>query len=363
MSSKSQHQSMQWTIPKTGKHLETLEKSQTTVPISGSNESESESENLPAGTVLIKLHAASLNYRDLLIARGQYPFPVNFPIVPGSDGAGEIVRLGPGCSRGFKKGDRVVTLFNQKHIYGAVDEAGTNSGLGGALDGIFREYAVFSEEGLVKAPKNLDWGEAATLTCAGVTAWNALFGGGGQHLRAGQTVLVQGTGGVSLFALQFAKAAGATVIATTSSKEKEEMLKKLGADFVLNYTEDKDWGTSAKKMTSGGTGVDFVIEVGGKGTLEQSLKAIKYEGVISIIGFLGGADAQPTLIACLSHICTARGVYVGSRALLEDMVAAIEANDIHPVIDEKRFKLEELDKAYQHMWDKKHIGKIVIDIA
>lgn len=260
----------------------------------------------------------------------------------------------------FQPGDKVVTLFNQGHQFGPVDTAASVTGLGGIVDGTLRQYGVFNETGLSAAPSNLNDVETATLTCAGLTAWNALFGL--KPLKPGQWVLTQGTGGVSLFALQFAKAAGARVISTSSSAEKCETLKKLGADHVINYKEDPKWGETAKKLTTGGAGVDHIVEVGGAGTLEQSCAAIKFEGVISIIGFLSGQKTDISAVHALMHICTFRGVYVGSRQQLEDMIACIEANDIHPVIDEKVFTLEQAKEAYQYMWDKKHFGKVGIKI-
>ncbi|KAI0409338.1 hypothetical protein F4802DRAFT_546220 [Xylaria palmicola] len=336
----------QWTVTGTGKDVETLQYGDAEVPKVGDSD------------VLVKLHAASLNYRDLIIPRGKYPFPARFPVVPGSDGAGEVIETGPKVTQ-WKKGDRVVTLFNQGHQYGPITIDTSKTGVGGVVDGTLRQYGVFNENGLVRAPRNLNYAEAATLTCAGLTSWNALYGL--KAIKPGDAVLVQGTGGVSLFALQFAKAAGATVIATTSSKEKEDMVKKLGADHVLNYREDKNWGETAKKLT-GGVGVDIVIEVGGSDTMKQSLDAIKYEGTIAIIGFLGGVKVEASLIDCLSKICTARGVYVGSRQQMEDMVAAIETNDIHPVVDSKVFTLETAKEAYEYQWDKGHVGKVTIEI-
>jgi NADPH:quinone reductase-like Zn-dependent oxidoreductase len=212
-------------------------------------------------------------------------------------------------------------------------------------------------------PSNLNFLEASTLTCAALTAWNALYGLETRALKPGQWVLTQGTGGVSIFALQFAKAAGARVIATTSSKEKAETLKKLGADHVINYKETPNWGEEAAKLT-GGKGVEHVVEVGGPNTMAQSLKAVGIDGVISIIGFIGGfSKEQPTFLDCLSNICTVRGILVGSRLQMEDMCAAIEANDIKPVVDGKVFGLSELKEAYQYMWDQKHFGKLTIKIA
>lgn len=283
-------------------------------------------------------------------------------VIPGSDGAGVVESVGSGVTR-FKPGDRVVTLFNSGHIAGSLDGSSIATGLGGALDGTLREYGVFNEQGLVAAPKNLNDLEASTLSCAGLTAWNALYGLESRALKPGQWVLTQGTGGVSIFALQFAKAAGAKVIATTSSAAKAETLKALGADHVINYKEVSAWGEKAKELT-GGVGVQHVVEVGGPTTMAQSLKAIAIDGVITIIGFIGGMSKdQPTYLDTLMNICTVRGVLVGSRLQMEDMVRAIEANDLHPVVDEKVFGLAELKDAYEYMWDQKHFGKLTIKVA
>ncbi|KAF1928060.1 NAD(P)-binding protein [Didymella exigua CBS 183.55] len=312
--------------------------------------------------VLVKINGASLNYRDLIIPKGKYPFPAKDGVVPGSDGAGVVESVGSGVTR-FKKGDRVVTLFNSGHIAGSLDASSLATGLGGAIDGTLREYGVFDEQGLVAAPKNLNDLEASTLSCAGLTAWNALYGLESRALKPGQWVLTQGTGGVSIFALQFAKAAGARVIATTSSASKAETLKKLGADEVVNYKEIPKWGEKAKELT-GGVGVQHVVEVGGPTTMAQSLKAIAIDGVITIIGFIGGMDKnQPTFLETLNNICTVRGILVGSRLQMQDMVNAIEANNIHPVVDEKVFDLKDLKEAYEYMWDQKHFGKLTIKVT
>ncbi|KAL2870887.1 putative raffinose synthase protein Sip1 [Aspergillus lucknowensis] len=326
----------QWTVLNGENSFDGLKYGDAPVPKVGENE------------VLVKLHAASLNYRDLIIPKGKYPFPLSFPVVPGSDGAGEVVEIGSKVSQ-FKRGDKVVTLFNQHHQYGAIDAAAAKSGLGGVIDGTLRQYGVFNENGVVRAPSNLDFLESSTLTCAGLTSWNALYGL--KPLLPGQTVLVQGTGGVSIFALQFAKAAGATVIATTSSDEKGKKLKELGADHVINYKTQPNWGEVARSLTRDNVGVDHIIEVGGSGTLQQSFKCIKYEGIINIIGFLGGMDPKsiPGVLDALSHVCTLRGVYVGSKALMNDMVKAIEASNIHPVVDEKVFTLDKAREAYEYM--------------
>ena len=210
------------------------------------------------------------------------------------------------------------------------------------LDGTLRQYGSFNENGLVTMPSNLSYLEASTLSCAAVTAWNALYGL--KPLLPGDVVLTQGTGGVSIFAVQFAKAAGAKVIATTSSAEKAGVLKKLGADHVINYKDDAAWGEKAAALTPGGEGVDHVIEVGGPSTIAQSLKAVKIDGVISIIGFLGGVKGKeaPSFLEVLNNICTVRGVFVGNREQFEAMNRAIEGNGIKPVVDKKVFALEDL---------------------
>jgi len=311
--------------------------------------------------VLVKFHAASLNFRDLIIPMGKYPFPIKDGVVPGSDGAGEVIAVGSKVTR-FQVGAKVVTLFNQGHLGGAPGPQTLETGVGGKIDGTLRQYGVFNEQGLVPMPESLNWLEGATLTCAGLTAWNALYGL--QPLKPGEYVLTQGTGGVSIFAVQFAKAAGAKVIATTSSAKKAELLKKLGADHIINYKETPNWGEEARKLTPNGEGVDHVVEVGGAATMPQSLKAIKMYGVITIIGFVGGeSEDQPSFLDCLTNVCTVRGIVVGSRVQMEEMNRAIEANKIKPAIDEKVFKLEELKEAYQYMFEQKHGGKLAISIS
>lgn len=312
---------------------------------------------------LVKIQGTSLNYRDLVIAKGKYTLPVTEGVVPGSDGAGTIVAVGKNVSR-FKPGDRVVTLFNQQHIGGPLDMNAFTSGLGGAIDGTMRSYAAFNEQGLVALPKSLNFLEGSTLTCAGLTAWNALFGLEGRKLVPGQWVLTQGTGGVSIFAVQFAKAAGAKVIATTSSDEKAKLLKDLGADHIINYRENKDWGTKAKELADG-LGVHHILEVAGPASMAQSLKAVRLDGVISIIGFVGGFDTpEPGFLECLQNQCTTRGLLVGSRAMMEEMCAAIDANPekLKPIIDSKVFKLDQLKEAMEYQWSGKHQGKVCIEV-
>lgn len=338
----------QWRVISTEKDLDGVTYGEGAVPKPGENE------------VLVKIHAAALNYRDLAIPKGTYPFPPNTPVVAGSDGSGVVEQVGNKVSL-WKKGDRVVTLVNQGHQFGLVTEKNTHTGLGGAVDGTLREYAVFNETGLVRAPENLNHLEASTLTVAALTSWNALYGL--RPVKPGNTVLTQGTGGVSLFALQFAKAAGAKVIATTSSAKKAELLEKLGADHVINYKEDPNWGETAKGLTPNGEGVDHIIDVGGGDTVAQSLNAIKFEGIISVVGFLSGWDAKANVMECLSHLCTARGVYGGSKAQMMDMVAAVEAANIKPVVDERVFELEKTKEALEYLLSQGHVGKVVIKIV
>ncbi|KAL7274070.1 hypothetical protein RUND412_003054 [Rhizina undulata] len=311
--------------------------------------------------VLVMMKAASLNYRDLIIPKGLYPFPMKEGIVPCSDGAGEVIAIGAQV-KAFQLGDKVATVFNQGHQYGALDEYSIQTGLGGVLDGCLREFAVFPEYGLVKIPDSISYEEAATLPCAALTAWNALYGL--RPLRAGESVLVQGTGGVSMFALQFAKAAGAFVVATTSTNKKADVLVGLGADAVVNYRNTPEWGAEAKTHTPNNAGFDHIVEVGGINTLPESFKSIKYEGIISVIGFIGGVDPKKhvTALDALSNVCTLRGILVGSKAQMQDMIKAIDVNEIKPVIDEKTFRLEEAREAYHYMWEQKHFGKLVIKI-
>ena len=257
------------------------------------------------------------------IEQGTYPLGNNEGVVPGSDGAGEVIAVGSKVTR-FQKGSKVVTLFNQEHQYGSLNPQSIGTGLGGDLDGTLRQYGTFHENGLVAMPKTLNWIEASTLSCAALTAWNALYGL--RAIKPGQFVLTQGTGSVSLFAIQFAKAAGARVIATTSSSEKARCLKETGADHVINYKEVPNWGEEAKKLTSSRGGVDYVVEIGGAGTMAQSIKSVRMDGIITIIGWLsGGADKEPSFLECVGKLFTARGLFVGSREMFEDMVSVLSS--------------------------------------
>lgn len=279
--------------------------------------------------------------------------------MPGSDAAGTIVATGPLVNR-FKTGDKVLTVLNQGHVAGPLTAGIIGTGLGGFLDGTFRQYATFSEEGLVRMPEGLTFPEASTLSCTGITAWNAFYGL--RSIKPGDWVLTQGSGGLSTFALRFAKAAGARVIATTSSKAKEDTLKKLGADFTINYKEDRNWGAKARELT-GGQGVNYMIEISGT-DLEQSFAAIAIEGIITMVGSVAKLDQGATFDLMTKHMCTVRALFCGSRVQMEDMCKAVEANieRMRPVIDSKVFRLEDLREAYQYQLHGGHFGKICIEI-
>ena len=246
-----------------------------------------------------------------------------------------------------------------------MDELSLASGLGAEVDGTFRTVGAFSEQGLVKFPAALNFTEAATLSCAGITAWNALFGLVGKQVAPGHWVLTQGTGGVSLFVVQLAKAVGARVIATTSSSERSKILKDLGADHIINYRATQDWGKTAKALT-GGSGVDLVVDVAGPSTLRQSVESVKLDGTIVTVGFVGGPEGEdvPSILEAWTKNFTARGIWTGNRLHMEDLCRAIEANPdkLRPVTDSKVFKLEQLKEAFDYLREGKHQGKVVIEI-
>ncbi len=307
------------------------------------------------GEVLVKLTAASLNYRDFMLVKGVYNPKLKRPMIPLSDGAGIVEETGPGVTR-FKKGDRVAACFMQAWINGPVTRENGASALGGAIDGVLREFAVFSEQGLVRVPDSLSDEEAAALPCAGVTAWHALF----EHTPAvpGETILILGTGGVSVFALQFAHAAGLRTIVTSSSDEKLERARKLGANETINYKTTPNWEEAARKLTNG-QGVDHVIEVGGSGTMPRSLRAVRVNGTVSVIGVLSGADATVSPTAILMNSLRVQGIYVGSRGMFERMNRAIELHRIKPIID-RVFKWTEIKDALRYLESQRHFGKICL---
>lgn len=304
--------------------------------------------------VLVKVKAASLNYRDLLVVRGHYNPRMALPRVPLSDGTGEIVAIGKDVSK-FDVGQRVAGIFSPHWHDGPATAEKTGGALGGETDGVAAGYVCFSEQSVVPIPEHLSYEEAATLPCAGVTAWNAVVSAG--NAIAGETHLMLGTGGVSLFALQFSKMMGTTTIITSSSDEKLERAGELGADSVINYRQTPEWGKEAVKITQG-RGVDNVVEVGGAGTLAQSIRAVRTGGHISLIGVLGGGSEMNPLPLLMRSIRMS-GIYVGSRAMFEQMSAAITAHQLHPVID-KTFGFDELREAMKYMETGKHFGKIVV---
>ncbi len=307
--------------------------------------------------VLVRISAASLNYRDLMVLRGHYNPKLKMPIAPLSDAAGVVEAVGEGVTK-FAAGDRVTGTFFQGWTDGRIDRKASATALGGAIPGILSEYVVFEEEGLVRTPGRLTDIEAATLPCAAVTAWHALFEDG--PCFPGETVLVQGTGGVSLFALQFAKQAGLRVIVTSSSDEKLERARSLGADETINYKAAPDWDVAARKLT-GGAGVDRVIEVGGSDTLPRSLKAVCMGGTVCVIGVLSGAGDTVGPRMLLMNSVHLQGIYVGSRAMFERMNLAIGAGNMRPVVDGV-FPFAEAPGAYRHMESQKHFGKICISV-
>jgi NADPH:quinone reductase-like Zn-dependent oxidoreductase len=308
------------------------------------------------GEVLVRMKAASLNYRDFLMVSGNYTRNLPLPLVPLSDGAGEVAAVGPGVRR-WKEGDRVIGCFFQCWPAGKITAEVPKTALGGAINGVLAEYALFREGGLVTLPAQLSFEEGATLPCAGVTAWNCLYKAG---LTSGDTVLTMGTGGVSLFALQFSRAAGARVIATTGTAAKEGKLRDLGASDVINYKAVPDWEKQVLKLT-GGNGVDIVIEVGGAGTLIQSIKACKMGGNVSLIGVLTGQRGEINPLPAVMKAVSIHGIYVGSREMFEDMNRTITLHNIRPVID-RVFPFGEAREALHYLERGAHAGKVVIAI-
>ena len=305
--------------------------------------------------VLVRVRASSLNYRDLSTVEAKNARAAPKPdLIPLSDGAGEVVAVGPGVSR-IKTGDRVAGCFMQKWIGGAIDEVAMASAMGGAIDGMLTELAVLEEDGVVKLPAGLSFEEGATLPCASLTAWHALVEIG--NIKAGDIVQTQGSGGVSIFALQFARMFGARVIATSSSAAKAERLKKMGAEAVIDYRATPDWDKETMKLT-GGRGADITVEVGGAGTLPRSFLATRLGGRIVVIGLLSGmAEVDPMPI--LRRNLRVQGLYVGNRQMFEAMNRAIEAGGLKPVIDTV-FPFAQARDAYRHLKSQTHFGKIVI---
>ncbi|MBW4052362.1 MAG: NAD(P)-dependent alcohol dehydrogenase [Proteobacteria bacterium] len=305
--------------------------------------------------VLVRVRAASLNRRDVYVLKGQYPMPPRPTLVPLSDGAGEVVSVGTAVTR-FKPGDRVAALFFQRWLDGRPDAETPSSALGGQLDGMLSEYVCLSQEGLVRVPEGYSYEEAATLPCAAVTAWNGLITRG--RMQPGDNVLLLGTGGVSIFGLQFAAAAGAHPIVTSSSDDKLARAEALGAAVTINYARMPEWSGAVRAATRG-VGVHQVLEVGGTGTLPQSLASLAPGGHIALIGGLSGFGGDIPAMALLHANATVSGIYVGSRANFEAMTTFIERHRIRPVID-RVFELDEALEAYRRIDAGEHLGKVVI---
>lgn len=306
------------------------------------------------GQVLMRMRAWSLNYRDLMLAKGQYNPKLKLPIVPLSDGVGEVAAVGEGVTR-VKVGDRVAGCFMQGWIAGELTDAKARTALGGGQTGMLAEQVVLGEEGVVHVPAHLSDEEAATLPCAALTAWHALVTEG--QTKAGDTVLVQGTGGVSLFALQFARLLGARVIATSSSNDKLARVRQMGASDGINYKETPDWEDRVREVT-GGTGVDHIVEVGGAGTLGKSFKAVRTAGRIYLIGVLAGAATVNPMPILMKNI-RVQGIFVGSREMFEAMNRAIALAQLRPVVD-RVFGFSEIRAALRHLESGAHFGKVCL---
>lgn len=307
------------------------------------------------GQVVLQMRAMSLNYRDLLMVRGHYNPRQPLPLIPCSDGVGEVTAVGDGVTR-VAVGDRVATIFSQTWISGPPTIDKLQGTVGGPLDGTLAETMVLSAEGVVAVPDHLTDVEAATLPCAAVTAWSALAEQG--SVGAGDVVLVQGTGGVSVFALQFATLLGARVIVTSSSESKLERVREMGAWKTINYVDDPGWAKTVRKLT-GGRGADHVVEVGGAGTLGQSLKAVRVGGEVSVIGVLSGISSELNIIPILMQHLRLQGILVGSREGFERMNRALAAHRLQPVVD-RVFAFSEAPAAFEYMASAAHFGKICI---
>jgi NADPH:quinone reductase-like Zn-dependent oxidoreductase len=306
--------------------------------------------------ILVKMKACSLNYRDILITMGGYVRNDIRPIVPLSDGAGEVIKVGASVNN-FQLGDRVIGNFFQSWQSGKIDDDGLNSAMGGSIDGVLSDYFIVKANCSVKIPDYLSYSEAATLPCAATTAWHALVSVG--EIQADHTILLLGTGGVSIFGLQIAKAMGATTIITSSSDEKLARAKALGADHVINYNTHPNWEEEVLKITDG-KGVDNVLEVGGAGTFEKSSACVKPNGTVSVIGILTGLESPSMSLMTIFNLLRIQGIYVGSTDMLKQLITTMEIHQIHPQVD-KTFSFSQAKEAYQWMAQAKHFGKVVIE--
>ncbi len=307
------------------------------------------------GEVLVRIEAVSLNYLDLVLVRGTYLPDLPLPLVPASDGAGVVAGIGAGVSQ-WKEGDRVTVHYMQDWVTGELTPEAQQSKVGQQRPGVLAEYVTIPAHGLVRTPGHLSPEQASTLPIAGLTAWVGLVEYG--KLQVGQTVLTQGTGGVSIAALQIARAAGARVIATSGSNEKLDKLRSLGADAVINYRQVPDWDREVKRLT-GGRGVDITLDIAGAETLNQSVRAVKLDGVVGMVGFVSGKELSFDVVQALRGGVQLKGSHVGSRQSFENYVNALEINRIVPVID-KVFPVDQVQEAYQYLESGQHFGKVVI---
>lgn len=309
--------------------------------------------------VLVRIKAVSLNYLDNIIAQGSFSNALNFPYIPASDGSGIVASVGKNVTR-WKTGDRVAIQYVQKWTKGNIDKESNSIRVAWQTPGGMAEYVCIPEYGLVKAPDNLSFEETATLPIAALTAWHGLINQA--QLQLGQTVLTQGTGGVSLFTLQIAKAAGARVIATTSSDEKAKKLKAIGADEVINYTQNPEWHQQVLSLTNG-EGVDITLDIAGTKTIEQSLLSVKEMGFVGTAGFISGAALPLDIHRHKINMSFLRiqGLAVGSAESFSALNRAIELTNLHPVIDEV-FTIDRVKAAYKKLEEGKHFGKIVISM-
>jgi NADPH:quinone reductase-like Zn-dependent oxidoreductase len=307
------------------------------------------------GQLLVRVRASSLNFHDFAVVAGMIRTADGR--IPMSDGAGDVIEVGEGVTR-FKVGDQVLSTFFPNWPGGGPELARLQGVPGDAADGFAAEYVAMSEQAFTRLPKGWTYAQASTLPCAALTAWRALVVEA--RIKPGDVVLTQGTGGVSIFALQLAKAAGAVVISTSSSQDKLDRLKAMGADHVINYRDTAKWGQAAAELT-GGRGVDAVVEIGGPGTLSQSIAACRIGGHISLIGVLTGVSGEVPTALAMSKNVTIKGVTVGSRQEQEEMIAAVEANGIVPVID-STFALDQIAAAFAHQISQKHFGKICLEL-
>jgi NADPH:quinone reductase-like Zn-dependent oxidoreductase len=325
--------------------------------IAGLTLSAKEGRDLRANEVRIRIHAVSLNYRDLMVAQGRYLVSTGHPVIPTSDAAGKVVAIGKEVTR-FKQGDRVIGSFFPKWIDGPPTSENTGVALGGNIDGVLAEEVIMHEDAVASMPAHLDYTEAATMPCAGVTAWNTLFVN--STLKPGQTVLMLGTGGVSIWALQLAKAAGLRTIITSSSDEKLERARALGADATINYRKTPQWHDEVLRLTEG-QGVDLASEVGGHDTIKSSIASTRMGGNIAIIGGVTGFAIDVDPLSLIGGTKRLSGIFVGSRAMLEDLSRFVSIASIRPVVD-RVFAFDEVREAYSALQSGRHFGKIVVRV-